>query len=170
MRNFNRWKNANKIRRETGKRSGLEVAVAAQLDALGVKYGYETDKTQYTVPAEDRWYTADFILPNGIIVETKGEFSAKDRKKHLLIRQQYPKKDIRFVFSNPNQRISKTSKVTYADWCRKYDFLYAKALIPADWLDAPCEHDYKPNGSSIESFFWKCSKCGDVTETDRGHQ
>ena len=176
MGNFNRWNNANKIRRETGKRSGLEVAVAAQLDKLGVTYGYETEKIQYTYPAEDKWYSADFKLQNGLIIETKGEFTAKDRKKHLLIRQQYPEVDIRFVFSNPNQRISKTSKVTYADWCKKYDFLYAKGLIPQEWLKEPVkptgckEHKYMPDGMSCSTFQWKCVKCGHYTETERGHQ
>jgi hypothetical protein len=115
-------------------RSGLEVQVAAQLDQAGVKYGYETEKIQYELPAELKWYSADFALANGIIVEAKGEFTAKDRKKHLLIRAQYPTKDIRFVFSNPNQRISKTSKVTYANWCDKYQFKYAKGLVPTEWL------------------------------------
>ncbi|MGL5934576.1 MAG: hypothetical protein ACRCZI_03020, partial [Cetobacterium sp.] len=71
---------------------------------------------------------------NGVIVEAKGEFTAKDRKKHLLIRAQYPQLDIRFVFSNPQSRISKTSRVTYAMWAEKHGFKYSKGTIPSEWL------------------------------------
>jgi len=38
-------------------------------------------------------YTPDFVLHNGIIIETKGRFVAQDRSKHLLVRKQYPRYD-----------------------------------------------------------------------------
>ena len=86
------------------------------------------------IPASDHIYTPDFILPNGIIVESKGLFEVADRQKHLYIKQQYPNLDIRFVFTNPNTKIYKGSKTTYADWCSKNGFQYAKKLIPLGWL------------------------------------
>jgi hypothetical protein len=116
-----------------GYRSGLEESVAEQLENAGMPYFYETTKIEYDVK-ETRKYTPDFILPNGIIVETKGRFVAADRKKHLLIRSQHPFIDIRFVFSNSKQKISKGSKTTYADWCDKFEFKYADKQIPEDWL------------------------------------
>lgn len=114
-----------------GWRSGLEEAAAAQLDAAGIDYGYESETIEYTRPAKVHRYKPDFILPNGIIVETKGRFVTADRQKHLLIKADHPDLDIRFVFNNPNSRISKTSKTTYGMWCDKYGFLYAKAPTPA---------------------------------------
>lgn len=116
-----------------GYRSGLEESVADQLEKAGMPYYYETTKIEYDV-RETRKYTPDFILPNGVIVETKGRFVAADRKKHLLIRAQHPFIDIRFVFSNSKQKISKGSKTTYADWCDKFGFKYADKQIPEDWL------------------------------------
>tara|TARA_R110002095_G_scaffold124022_1_gene107773 strand:+ start:107 stop:295 length:189 start_codon:yes stop_codon:yes gene_type:complete len=59
----------------------------------------------------------------------------EDRQKHILIRKQRPDLDIRFVFDNPNARISKTSKTTYAAWCEKNGFLYARKTIPREWID-----------------------------------
>lgn len=115
-------------------RSGLEEHVADQLDQLCVLFEYETLVIKYTRPAKIHRYTPDFILPNGIIIETKGRFLTKDRQKHLLVKKQNPDLDIRFVFSNPNQRISKTSKTTYAKWCDSKGFLYAKQTIPTTWL------------------------------------
>ena len=116
-----------------GYRSGLEERVSRELAEAGVKYEYETQKIKYRVE-EDRTYTPDFILPNGIIVETKGRFTVADRKKHLLIQKQYPKHDIRFVFQNSRAKLYKGAKTTYAKWCDKHGFLYADKSIPEEWL------------------------------------
>ncbi len=116
-----------------GYRSGLEVKVATQLQESGVEFGYETTKIKYQVD-EVRSYTPDFTFPNGLIVETKGRFVSADRKKHLLIKKQYPKLDIRFVFSNSKAKINKGSKTSYGDWCDQHGFIYADKEIPDKWL------------------------------------
>jgi hypothetical protein len=124
-----------------GWRSGLEELVGKQLDDLGVAYEYEKLTIHYTIPARKAKYTPDFeILSNGIIVETKGLWTVQDRQKHLLVRQQNPLLDIRMVFSNPRQRISKASKTTYANWCDKHGILWAAKLIPEEWI-----HEQKPS-------------------------
>lgn len=120
-----------------GYRSGLEENVVAQLQSLGVPFEYECkeDVLVYTKPETKHKYHPDFTrLPNGIIVETKGRFVTADRQKHLLVKAQHPDKDIRFVFSNSNTKISKVSKTSYADWCIKHGFKYADKLIPLEWL------------------------------------
>ena len=116
-----------------GYRSGLEERIAKDLSEAGVKYEYETKKIKYEIN-EVRTYTPDFILPNGIIIETKGRFVVADRMKHLMIREQYPHLDLRFVFSNSRNKIRKGSKTTYGDWCTKHGFLYADKRIPDEWL------------------------------------
>lgn len=116
-----------------GFRSGLESRVAKELTDQGIPYTYEEDKIHYVKPARKAKYTPDFKIGN-IFIETKGRFMVADRQKHLLIKEQHPDVDIRFVFTNPNQRISKTSKTTYAMWCEKHGFLYAKEHIPHKWL------------------------------------
>lgn len=119
-----------------GYRSGLEEAVADQLKNYKVEYEYENkaNTIKYTIPAKDHTYLPDFKLPNGIIVETKGRFVLADRKKHELIKAQHPEKDIRFVFSNSNTKISKRSKTTYGMWCEKLGIPYADKEIPLDWI------------------------------------
>ncbi|MCW2286656.1 hypothetical protein M2320_004466 [Rhodoblastus acidophilus] len=97
-------------------------------------FTYEGMKIAYVVPERHASYTPDFPLPNGIIVETKGEFDLDDRKKHLLIQEQYPELDIRFVFQNSKNKIYKGSKTTYAMWCEKNGFKYADKSIPQAWL------------------------------------
>lgn len=115
-------------------RSGLEKRTADWLKAKKVAFDYEKLRLPYLV-SETRTYTPDFqILSNGIIIETKGRFLPSDRKKHLLIKEQYPELDIRFVFSNPNAKIRKGSKTSYADWCDKHGFLYAQEVIPTEWI------------------------------------
>lgn len=117
-----------------GYRSGLEEQIDLSLTSLGVDGQYEQHKITYTVPASDHKYTPDFKLPSGIFVETKGRFVAADRKKHLLIKEQHPDLDIRFLFQNANNRLSKKSKTTYAQWCIKHGFLFAEKEIPKEWL------------------------------------
>lgn len=120
-----------------GYRSGLEEKVAAQLKAAGVPAVYEGYTLRYTKPAKEHRYTPDFVLPNGIIVETKGRFVTADRQKHIHVKASHPGLDIRFVFSNPNARIGKKSQTTYAMWCDKHGFLYAAKLVPSAWLVEP---------------------------------
>ena len=119
---------------KNGYRSGLEDRISGQLKSLSVPVKYEEFKIKYLVPESLHTYTPDFELPNGIIIESKGRFVAADRKKHLLVQQQHPKLDIRFVFSNSKAKISKGSKTSYADWCIKHGFLYADKLIPEGWI------------------------------------
>ena len=116
-----------------GYRSGLEERVSEQLTKAKVKFSYESTRISYEIN-EVRKYTPDFILGNGIIVETKGRFVVADRKKHLLIKKQHPDLDIRFVFTNSRAKINKGSKTTYGMWCDKHGFQYADKLIPKEWL------------------------------------
>lgn len=114
-------------------RSGLEERTAKYLKKLKVKFTYEELKIRWQ-DLRYRTYTPDFVLANGIIIETKGRFIASDRQKHLMIKEQHPDLDIRFVFSNPNSKLYKGSKTTYAGWCDKHGFKWAKEKIPLEWI------------------------------------
>ena len=126
-----------------GYRSGLEYDIACGLTAAGVSFSYESEKIKFIQPAKQRTYTPDFIITTKsgkkIVVESKGRFKTDDRQKHLQIRASNPDIEIRFVFNNPNTRISKQSKTTYAIWCEKNGFQYAKYTkaepVPRDWLE-----------------------------------
>lgn len=126
--------NKRSIAKAKGFRSGLEETIQVILHNLGVDGEYEKHKIGYTKPATTHKYTPDFRLPNGIFIETKGRFVLADQQKHLLIKQQYPELDIRFVFQNSKAKLRKGSKTTYADWCTKHGFIYTDKTIPTDWL------------------------------------
>lgn len=126
-----------------GFRSGLEEAVAAQLRTEGIHFDYESLRIPFVPSAKPRRYTPDFVLANGIIVETKGRFETDDRQKMKLIKQQHPDLDIRFVFSNSRARISKQSKTTYGVWSASNGFPYADVRVPTSWLREP------PNPASL---------------------
>lgn len=117
-----------------GFRSGLEEKVAEQLEKAGIHVAYEEKVIPYVTPETPHKYHADFELPNGIIIETKGRFLPDDRKKHKLIKEQHPELDIRFVFTRSKTTLSKTSRTSYADWCTKNGFAYADKLVPDEWL------------------------------------
>jgi len=126
--------NSKWVARKYGFKSGLEENISQQIESKGIEVQYESQKVDYIVPASKHTYSPDFRLPNGIIVETKGRFVAADRKKHLLVKQQHPELDIRFVFSNSKNKISKNSKTTYGDWCVKNGYQYADKVIPESWF------------------------------------
>lgn len=91
-------------------------------------------KIKYVVPEKKRSYTPDIILPNGIILEVKGRLVKSDRDKHLLIKEQYPDLDIRFVFQCANNKIRKGSQTTYAMWCEKNDIKWCEKVVPIAWI------------------------------------
>ena len=124
---------ARRVAHINGYRSGLEDKIATFLKDNKIEFLYEKVKIEW----EDltyRTYTPDFVLYNGIIIETKGMFTAADRKKHLAIKKQHPHLDIRFVFENSNRRLRKGAKTRYYQWCNRYDFDYYDRIIPEEWL------------------------------------
>lgn len=129
-----------------GYRSGLEETVAAQIKANGITVDYESTKIEYIVPESKHSYTPDFVLPNGIIIETKGRFVQADRKKHALIQKQRPDLDIRFVFTNSRNKLYKGSGTSYGQWCERNRFLYADKEIPREWFSE--KGSSKSKGSS----------------------
>ncbi len=130
-------KSSKWVARKYGFKSGLEENISTQIESKGIIVQYESEKIPYIVPATQHTYNPDFRLPNGIIVETKGRFVAADRKKHQLVKEQHPELDIRFVFSNSKNKISKNSKTTYGMWCEKNGYKYADKEIPEEWFLEP---------------------------------
>jgi hypothetical protein len=127
--NFKKFRAARKY----GYRSGLEVKLSDYLKKLKIDFGYECIKIEWEDLAY-RTYTPDFILFNGLIIETKGMFTAADRRKHLAIKKQHPSLDIRFVFENSRRKLRKGAKSSYAEWCIRYGFRYYDRIIPEEWL------------------------------------
>ena len=58
------------LARRLGFRSGLEVKIADELKELSIPFIYEGIKIEWEDLAY-RMYTPDFVLPNGIIIETE---------------------------------------------------------------------------------------------------
>jgi hypothetical protein len=105
-------------------RSKLEIKIANTLNNFGELWGYEVTKIPYTIPESKHIYTVDFSLQNGILIEGKGYLSDHaERTKYVLLKQQNPSLDLRFIFDNPNKLCGGT-KMTHAKWAEKYGFLY----------------------------------------------
>lgn len=82
--------------------------------------GYESEKLDYVI---HHTYNPDFIISGKdgkkIYVEAKGFFDVNDRRKILAVIKCHPNIDLRMIFQNPNNKISKNSKITYSKWCEK---------------------------------------------------
>lgn len=132
IRNYNSLKRTKK---KSVYRSKFEDEVINKLKKnakkLNINWEYEPFDIEFVIPSK---YLPDIVFANGMIVEIKGLFTASDRRKHLLIKEQHPELDIRFVFQNPNNKIHKKSNTTYAEWCERHGFKWAKKEIPLHWL------------------------------------
>jgi hypothetical protein len=123
-----------------------------KLDSEGVEWDYESETFPIVVPvgtincpncgkvsgAKASRYTPDFFFPRWII-EAKGKFTAKDRKRVLALleaKRDFFKRDPRrfgMLFMRDN-KISKSSKTRYSDWCEKNGIPYAFGWFKKEWL------------------------------------
>ena len=129
-------------------RSLFELQLARELkEKHKVKYEYERWQYEYfqkvpngvcqdcdgTHVSKRQWYTPDFILPNGVVIEAKGYFTASDRTKLQAVRAAHDSIDLRLVFMADN-KINRRSEMRYSDWCNRYKFQYAVGNIPEAWI------------------------------------
>jgi len=139
----NHWHSAgSKTRSEAykyGYKSGLELSVSKQIETTEYDLKYETETIHYIVPERKAKYTPDFVFIKKtgelMFIETKGRWTAIDRLKMKHVIHSNPGVDIRMVFQNPNQKISKISSTTYETHANKLGIIHvAKNNIPAEWL------------------------------------
>ena len=115
-------------------RSKFEIRLAADLGKKNVSFDYELSTFQYT--PKIRSYTPDFYLPDfKFYIEAKGRLTTNDRVKHLMIKEQWPDLDIRFIFACADNKIYRGSKTSYGAWCDKHNFLWAEGVVPLEWLN-----------------------------------
>jgi hypothetical protein len=136
-------------------RSELEREAAAKLTQAGVEYSFEGEWIRYIVPEREAKYLPDFSFRDcPIIIEPKGRFggsykwggkggrrgpskddAVKERQKFILLKEQHPELDIRFIFSRAKTPIYKGSKTTYAKWAEDHGFKWAEKVIPDAWIE-----------------------------------
>lgn len=126
----------SKAKRKGKFRSTFEWTCNELLKKLGVKSPkYENTTLDYKVPMQHRKYTPDFELPNGILLELKGRFTLADRKKMKYVIACNPDKDIRLIFMNPTQKLHRSSKTTYAQWCDKNKLRWGTLEDIKEWVN-----------------------------------
>jgi len=146
----------NKVRREAkaaGYASGLEFNVATILEGRDVHFKYEEKSFDIWLPqnknkklycqecgsrevGKKASYTPDFfVYPEDMepfIIETKGILTPLDRDKALALREAEPDLLYRFVFGADN-KLTRSAKSRYSDWCKKNEFEFAVKEIPKGW-------------------------------------
>ena len=140
-----------------GYKSGLELTVSAQIKSAEYPLNYETETLHYIVPERKAKYTPDFVFTkkNGelMYIETKGRWTSVDRLKMKHVLASHPGVDIRMVFQNPNQKLSKTSPTTYEIYANKLGINHvAKKSIPEEWM-AECLKEGEEPVNFLKTFF-----------------
>jgi len=127
------------VAKKYGFKSGLEEKISIVLSEKQVNFGYEEDKIVYTIPESLHKYTPDFTVRKSegriMYIETKGRWVTADRKKLKLVKEQHPELDIRILFQNAKNKISKNSKTTYGDYANKIGIPWADKTIPESWFE-----------------------------------
>jgi hypothetical protein len=100
-----------------------------QLRDSGVEWEYEGERLEYTT---SHIYIPDFRIGD-MILEFKGYFDAAARRKMLNVRRCYPELDIRFVFQNAANKISRKG-LTYGGWATRNGFPWCNGNINKEWL------------------------------------
>jgi len=129
--------------------SKFEARVAKGLEEAGVPFEYEAYSYEYDEPLRKNrarcadcdstnllrtgWYTPDFFLQNGIIIEAKGRFTAADRRKMQSVKADHPNLDLVMLFMRDN-KIHRNSKTYYSDWCMENGFDFAIGQPKEEWL------------------------------------
>lgn len=86
---------------------------------LGKNWEYEPSRLAYTIR---RNYTPDFVKGK-YLIEVKGFFRTGDTQKYRAIAEQcgFEGKELIFLMPNPEKKTRKGGKITYREWCAKYD-------------------------------------------------
>lgn len=111
-------------------RSDLELRVYEAAKRSRKKLSFEPHFIPYHIKGN---YLPDFQLPNGIYIEVKGRLDAATCRKMRAVKASNPELDIRFVFGNAQNKMNKSSKMRYWEWCDRYGFPWAEGMIPASW-------------------------------------
>jgi hypothetical protein len=119
-----------------------------RLDKEGVPFGYEAMTYPITVSvpnshceqcgskaiSRDTVYTPDFFF-KGWIIEAKGKFTARDRKRVRALMENWGATGARFgmLFQRDN-KLSKASNTRYSEWCEKRGIPYAVGWFKKEWM------------------------------------
>ena len=125
---------------KAGYRSFFEFNVAKQLKTSRISHDYEPRDMVLSYElrtrgrcavcgshevVEQHTYLPDFVIGKGrnIVIEAKGKYDAKTRKKMIAVKEQNPEVHIIMLFMSDN-KLSKKSKSRYSDWCEQNGFEY----------------------------------------------
>jgi hypothetical protein len=112
---------------------------------LGKEWKYEPCRIAYTIRKN---YTPDFVKGK-YHIEVKGFFRSGDRQKYKSIAEQmkFEGKELIFLMPRPDSKVAKGNKITYTQWCNKYDIkIFSTAQIEElkEWTE-----------QKVKILFWK---------------
>ena len=117
-------------------RSLFEKDFAQDCSERGISFEYETEKIGWTPPKKT--YTPDFIFEKRdgslMYIETKGRLTVSDRTKLKCVMEQHPEIDLRIIFQNAKNKLTKASgSKTYKEWCKYYGIKWSEGTMPHEW-------------------------------------
>ena len=114
-------------------KSGLEVKAWKILKKHIPRVKYEPDVITFLQPEKVRKYCPDFKIGRNVYLEAKGKLDIATRQKMVWFKDMHPRITIIFLFMNPDNKITKRSKTTYAMWAEKEGFMWLD--FRRNWID-----------------------------------
>lgn len=135
-------------------RSKFEENLGARLDRERIPFDYEAlcYTIQVAVPGgvcqkcfgkdigRKTKYTPDWFfgrieddVAKGWVIESKGKFTGRDRKRVLALVTGFPELKFGMLFQRDN-KLSKTSETRYSEWCEKHGIPWAVGWFKPEWL------------------------------------
>lgn len=111
---------------EKKRRSKLETRFDDLLQEYQIEYEYEVTKIPYKIPESQHTYLVDFTVMPNVLCEVKGYLSDHtERKKYLLLKEQHPELDLKFIFES-GKKLCGGTKYSHAEWATKHGFDWAE--------------------------------------------
>jgi hypothetical protein len=133
-------------------RSLYEEDIANEITRLGGQFKYEAYSYEYTQPiranrsrcadcesknlVREGWYTPDFFMASGTVIEAKGKFTASDRAKIKAVVSTVPElgENLVLMFMRDN-KLNRNAKQRYSDWAEANGIDYVVGTTPKEeWL------------------------------------
>lgn len=117
-------------------RSEHETLIGQDLQARGVDFEYEKESYNWE-QVKTGWYTPDFFLPSGKIIEAKGALLRPVRQKLQAVKAMHPDLPLHLLLHERDRKrksMPGCKSMTYEQWGEKYGIPVAFGVVPEEWL------------------------------------
>ena len=120
-----------------------EIETQLKVHRLEYELNNKDNSIEYINCKKTKVFVPRFVMSDGMIVESVSYLLKQDCRKYLLLREQYPNLDIRFIFESADKYVSGGDGLTLAEWAASNKFHWANKLFPLEWMIETTDPSFK---------------------------